>query len=40
MGICIKINDNNIRKIEKRVEVLEENAGIEAPQEFILADVS
>lgn len=39
-GDMYKINDSNIRKIEKRVETLEENAGIESPQEFILADVS
>lgn len=35
-----KINDANVRKVEKRVETLEENAGIESPQEFTLADVS
>lgn len=35
-----KINDSNVRKVEKRVETLEENAGIKSPQEFILAEVS
>ena len=35
-----KINDSNIRKMEKRVETLEENTGIKPPPEFALADVS
>lgn len=35
-----KINDFNVRKVEKRVETLEENAGIKSPQEYVLADVS
>src|SRR3989337_2959629 len=38
-GDMYKINDSNIRKIEKRVETLEENVGLESPQEFTLAEV-
>lgn len=38
-GDMYKINDSNVRKIEKRVETLEEEAGIQPGPEFILADV-
>ena len=34
-----KINDDNVRKIEKRTETLEEKAGIEAPEELTLLKV-
>src|SRR3989338_2053268 len=37
-GDMYKINDSNIRKIEKRTEVLENNADIEPSPEFILAE--
>lgn len=39
-GDMYKINDSNIRKIEKRVETLEEDTGIKPPEEFTLAEVS
>lgn len=39
-GDMYKINDSNVRKVEKRLETLEENASITPPTEFILADVS
>lgn len=39
-GDMYKINDANVRKVEKRVESLEENAGIKSPEEFTLAEVS
>lgn len=35
-----KINDSNTRKMEKRVETLEENADIRPPSELQLADVA
>ena len=38
-GDMYKINDDNIRKMEKRVENLEEDAGIEAPEELTLTKV-
>ncbi len=38
-GDMYKINDSNIRKMEKRVETLEENADIQPPSEFVLADL-
>ena len=38
-GDMYKINDSNIRKVEKRLETLEENADITTPTEFILANV-
>lgn len=39
-GDMYKINDSNVRKVEKRLETLEENADITPPSEFVLADVS
>ena len=39
-GDTYKINDSNIRKVEKRLETLEENADISPPSDFILAKVS
>ena len=39
-GDMYKINDSNVRKVEKRLETLEKNADIAPPPEFILADVS
>ena len=39
-GDMYKINDSNIRKIEKRTEVLENNADIEPSPEFILAEAA
>lgn len=39
-GDMYKINNSNSKKLEKRMEVLEENAGIEPSPEFILADVA
>lgn len=35
-----KINDSNVRKVENRLETLEENADIVPPSEFILANIS
>ena len=35
-----RINDDNARKLEKRVKKLEDNAGIEAPPELELLEVS
>lgn len=32
-----KINDSNIRRMEKRVETLEDKAGVDVPEEFHLA---
>lgn len=29
-----KVNDSNVRKIQKRMEVVEKNLGIQAPQEL------
>lgn len=39
-GDMYKINDSNIRKMEKRLETVEEDAGIEVPPEFQLQDFS
>ncbi len=39
-GDMYKINGSNIKKMEKRLEIVEEDAGIEAPPEFQLADVA
>lgn len=39
-GDMYKINDSNIRKMEKRLEVVEEDTGIEVPPEFQLQDFS
>lgn len=38
-GDMYKINDDNSRKLEKRIGVLEDNAGIEAPPELTLLKV-
>lgn len=38
-GDMYKINNSNAKRLEKRVETLEENAGITPPSEFILAEV-
>lgn len=38
-GDMYKINDDNSRKLEKRILVLEDNAGIEAPPELTLLKV-
>ena len=38
-GDMYKINDDNIRKIEKRTVALEEKAGIEAPEELTLTKI-
>lgn len=35
-----KINDSNVRKMEKRLEKVEEKSDIDVPPEFQLADVS
>ena len=39
-GDMYKVNDSNIRKMEKRLETLEEDSGVDVPQEFQLADVA
>lgn len=39
-GDMYKMNDSNVRKVEKRLETLEENADIIPPTELMLADVS
>lgn len=39
-GDMYKINDSNIRKVEKRLETLEEDADVEVPPELQLADVA
>lgn len=39
-GDMYKINDSNIRRMEKRLETLEENAGVELPPEFRLEPLS
>lgn len=39
-GDMYKINDSNIRKMEKRLETVEEDAGIEVPPEFHLEPLS
>lgn len=38
-GDMYKINNSNDKKLEKRIETLEENAGIIPPPEFTLAEV-
>jgi hypothetical protein len=38
-GDMYKINNSNDKKLQKRVEVLEENAGIDSPPELHLAEV-
>lgn len=38
-GDMYKINDSNIRKMEKRLETVEEDADIKVPPELILAEV-
>ena len=38
-GDMYKINDDNVRKLEKRIEPLEEDAGIEIPPELTLLKV-
>lgn len=38
-GDMYKINNSNAKKLEKRVETLEENAGITPPAEFTLTEV-
>lgn len=38
-GDMYKINNSNAKRLEKRVETLEENADITPPSEFILAEV-
>lgn len=38
-GDMYKINDSNIRKIEKRVKNLEKNTGIQSPPELVLTNV-
>ncbi len=39
-GDMYKINNSNDNKLEQRVEVLEDKAGVIPPQEHTLADVS
>lgn len=39
-GDMYKINDSNLRKVEKRVETLEDKAGVVVPEEFHLAAVA
>lgn len=38
-GDMYKINDDNARKLEKRIKVLEDNSGIEPPSELTLLNV-
>ncbi|MDO8503445.1 MAG: hypothetical protein Q7S60_02020 [bacterium] len=38
-GDMYKINNDNAKKLEKRVETLEEKAGVESPPELTLAEV-
>lgn len=38
-GDMYKINNSDAKKLEKRVEILEENAGINPPPELTLAEV-
>ncbi|MBU1031740.1 hypothetical protein KKE03_02335 [Patescibacteria group bacterium] len=38
-GDMYKINNSNAKKLEKRIEPLEENAGITPPPEYTLAEV-
>lgn len=38
-GDMYKINNSNTKKLEKRVETLEENVNITPPPEFTLAEV-
>src|SRR3989338_8769495 len=39
-GDMYKINNSNSKKLEKRIEVLEDKSGIVPPPEFTLTDVS
>mgnify|MGYP003393302818 CR=1 FL=1 len=39
-GDMYKINNSNAKKLEKRVETLEENADITPPYQFTLSEVS
>src|SRR3990167_2728576 len=39
-GDMYKINNSNSKKLEKRIEVLEDKSGIAPPPEFTLTDVS
>lgn len=38
-GDMYKINNSNAKKLEKRMETLEDNTGITPPPEFTLAEV-
>lgn len=38
-GDMYKINNDNAKKLEKRVETLEDKAGVESPPELTLAEV-
>lgn len=39
-GDAYKVNDDNARKLEKRIIVLEEHADIQPPPELLLVDIS
>ncbi len=39
-GDMYKINDSNVRKVERRTEALEDKVGVIPPQEHILVDAS
>lgn len=39
-GDMYQINDDNVRKLEKRIDVLEDKGGIEAPPELRLANLT
>ena len=39
-GDMYKINNSNAKKLEKRIEVLENKSGVNPPPEFALTDVS
>lgn len=39
-GDMYKMNNSNAKKLEKRVEVLEDNAGVQPPPELVLSEVS
>lgn len=39
-GDMYKINNSNAKKLEKRIEVLEDKSGVVPPPEFTLAEVS
>ena len=38
-GDMYKLNNDNMKKLEKRIEPLEENVGIEPPPELVLSEV-